>query len=99
MSGSDIVLFKSTNGGRSYTGPVRVNQDPANGDADQFQPWMAVTQSGQLNISFFDRRNDPGNYFIDTYLARSEDAGRTFTDLKSTMSAPESGPRPSPPAL
>ena len=60
------MLFKSTNGGRSYSGPVRVNQDPANGDADQFQPWMAVTPSGQVNISFFDRRNDPANYFIDT---------------------------------
>lgn len=82
MSGSDIVLFKSTNGGRSYSGPVRVNQDPGNGDADQFQPWMAVTPSGQVNISFFDRRNDPANYFIDTYLARSEDGGRTFTDRR-----------------
>jgi hypothetical protein len=84
MSGSDIVLFKSTNGGRSYTGPVRVNQDPANGDADQFQPWMAVTESGQINISFFDRRNDPSNYFIDTWLARSEDSGRTFTDRRAS---------------
>ncbi len=82
MSGSDIVLFKSTNGGRSYSRPVRVNQDPLNGDADQFQPAMAVTDSGQLNISFFDRRNDPANYFIDTYLARSEDGGRTFTDRR-----------------
>ncbi|MEA2139260.1 MAG: hypothetical protein QOG56_2410 [Solirubrobacteraceae bacterium] len=82
MSGSDIVLFKSTNGGRSYTGPVRVNQDPGNGDADQFQPWMAVTASGQVNISFFDRRDDPANYFIDTWLARSEDGGRTFTDRR-----------------
>ena len=81
-SGSDIVLFKSTNGGRSYTGPVRVNQDPRNGDADQFQPWMAVTPSGQINISFFDRRDDPANYFIDTWLARSEDGGRTFTDRR-----------------
>ncbi len=82
MSGSDIVLFKSTNGGRSYSGPVRVNQDPGNGDADQFQPWMAVTPSGQVNISFFDRRDDPANYFINTYLARSEDGGRTFTDRR-----------------
>ena len=76
MSGSDIVLFKSSNGGRSYTGPVRVNQDSRNGDADQFQPWMDVTECGQINISFFDRRNDPANYFIDTWLARSEDGGR-----------------------
>jgi hypothetical protein len=82
LSGSDIVLFKSTNGGRSYTGPVRVNQDAGNGDADQFQPWMAVTPSGQVNISFFDRRDDPANYFIDTWLARSEDGGRTFTDRR-----------------
>ena len=85
MSGSDIVLFKSTNGGRSYTGPVRVNQDPANGDADQFQPALAVTESGQVDISFFDRRNDPANYFIDTYLARSEDGGRTFTDRRASQ--------------
>jgi len=84
MSGSDIVLFKSSNGGRSYTGPVRVNQDPRNGDADQFQPWMAITESGQVNISFFDRRNDPANYFIDTWLARSEDGGRTFTDRRAS---------------
>ena len=85
LSGSDIVLFKSTNGGRSYTGPVRVNQDPRTGDADQFQPWMAVTESGQVNISFFDRRNDPANYFIDTYLARSEDGGATFTDRRASQ--------------
>ncbi len=82
LSGSDIVLFTSSNGGRSYGKPVRVNQDPANGDADQFQPWIAVTPSGQVNVSFFDRRNDPANYFIDTWLARSEDGGRTFTDRR-----------------
>jgi hypothetical protein len=82
QGGSDIVLFKSTNGGRSYTGPVRVNQDPVNSDADQFQPALAVTPSGQVDISFFDRRDDPSNYFIDTWLARSEDGGRTFTDRR-----------------
>ncbi|MBA3300111.1 MAG: exo-alpha-sialidase, partial [Thermoleophilaceae bacterium] len=82
LSGADIVLFKSVNGGRSYTGPVRVNQDPRNSDADQFQPWMAVTDRGQVNVSFFDRRNDPANYFIDTWLARSNDGGRTFGDTR-----------------
>ena len=84
MSGSDIILFKSTNGGRSYSRPVRVNQDPVTADADQFQPWMAVTESGQINISFFDRRNDPSNYYIDTWLARSEDGGLTFTDRRAS---------------
>jgi hypothetical protein len=81
-SGADIVLFKSADGGNSWTGPVRVNQDPKNADADQFQPWLAVTDRGQVNISFFDRRNDPANFFIDTYLARSNDGGATFADTR-----------------
>jgi hypothetical protein len=85
-SGADIVMFKSTNGGASYSGPVRVNQDAKNGDADQFQPWLAITDRDQLNVSFFDRRNDPSNYFIDTYLARSNNGGRTFKDTRASRS-------------
>jgi hypothetical protein len=85
-SGADIVMFKSTDGGNSWTGPVRVNQDKRNSDADQFQPWMDVTDKGQVNIMFFDRRNDPTNYFIDTYLARSNDGGRTFKDTRASAS-------------
>ena len=46
--------------------------------------WRSPT-SGQVNISFFDRRNDPANYFIDTYLARSEDGGATFTDRRASQ--------------
>src|SRR6185503_2817370 len=59
-----------------------VTQDNTN--ADQFQPYLAVTALGQLNVSFFDRRldapgsNHPGNFFIDTWLARSNDGGATW---------------------
>src|SRR3954468_16984630 len=81
-SGADIVLFKSTDGGNTYTGPVRVNQDGAKSPADQFQPWMAVTDNGQLDIMYFDRRNDPNNFFIDTYLSRSNDGGKKFEDTR-----------------
>ena len=83
-SGADIVLFKSTDGGDHWTGPVRVNQDPSNSDRDQFQPALAVTPKGQLDISYFDRRNDPNNFFIDTYLSRSNDGGKTFGDTRVT---------------
>src|SRR5439155_21061314 len=81
-SGADIVMFRSTDGGNTYTGPVRVNQDSKTSPADQFQPWMAVTDKGQLDIMYFDRRNDPNNFFIDTYLSRSNDAGKTFEDTR-----------------
>src|SRR4051795_8352269 len=81
-SGADIVLFKSTDGGQTYTGPVRVNQDSKTSPADQFQPWMVVTDKGQLDIMYFDRRNDPNNFFIDTFLSRSNDGGKTFKDTR-----------------
>ena len=77
MSGSDIVLFKSTDGGHATPARCASTRIRQNGDADQFQPWIAVTPSGQVNVSFFDRRNDPSNYFIDTYLARSKDGGES----------------------
>jgi len=84
-SGSDIVLFKSTDGGISYTGPVRVNHDAKGADADQFQPWLAVTPKGRVYVSYFDRRNDKGNnLFIDTFLSRSNDGGKTFKDTRVT---------------
>jgi hypothetical protein len=78
-SGADIVLFKSTNGGNTYGNAIKVNQDKGKGD--QFQPWLAITPAGQLNVSYFDRRNDPNNYFIQTWLSRSNDGGATFTDV------------------
>jgi hypothetical protein len=81
-SGADIVMFKSADGGQTYTGPTRVNQDPKSPLRDQFQPWLAVTPSGQLDIMYFDRRNDPNNFFIDTFLSRSNDGGKTFKDTR-----------------
>ena len=77
---ADIMLVKSTNGGLTWSEPSLVNGGRK--DADQFQPMPAVTRAGQLNIVYFDRRKDPDNYYIDTYLSRSNDAGVTFEDVR-----------------
>jgi hypothetical protein len=78
--GADIVMFKSTDGGVSYSGPKRVNQDKKN--RDQFQPWMAVTPKGQVDVMYFDKRNDPNDFFLGEYLSRSNDGGKTFKDTR-----------------
>jgi hypothetical protein len=83
----DIKLMRSGNGGTTWTAPVKVNQDDTN--ADQFQPYVRVTKRGQVNVSFFDRRldrpdppNHPGNFFIDTWLARSNDRGGSWQETR-----------------
>lgn len=88
---SDIMVVKSTTRGASWEAPIVVNQDGTN--ADQFQPYIDINKAGQINIAFFDRRNDVkivrngelihgGNFFIDVYLARSSDGGATFKEQR-----------------
>jgi hypothetical protein len=80
----DILVSKSTNGGGTWV-TTRVNQDALGNGKDQFQPQIAITGSGQVNISYFDRRNDPDNFFIDTYLSRSDDRGAHWSDIRVTQ--------------
>jgi hypothetical protein len=84
---ADIKLLSSFDGGTTWSAPKRVNKDVSN--ADQFQPYVRVTPRGQVDVSFFDRRldapeppNHPGNFFIDTFLARSNNAGRTWRETR-----------------
>ena len=81
----DILVSKSTNGGITWSAPARVNQDKIGNGKDQFQPQIAVTSLGQVNISYFDRRNDPDNFYIDTYLSRSDDGGAHWSDIRVTQ--------------
>jgi hypothetical protein len=76
---ADILFSTSTDGGRSWTpGPLRVNDDPQNNGANQFQPQIAVAPDGVVSIIFFDTRLDPLHRLIDVYLAQSIDHGASF---------------------
>ncbi|HEY2496651.1 MAG TPA: sialidase family protein [Candidatus Angelobacter sp.] len=73
----DIFVSSSTDYGRTWGAPVRVNSDPIHNGNDQFFQWMAVDpQSGAVNLIFYDRRTD--NERTSVTLARSTDEGKTF---------------------
>jgi hypothetical protein len=83
---TDVFLFKSTDGGTTWIGPTRVNDDPStqptttvNGQQvsnrncaftstdptcalvfgnDQWYPWVDISQRGDVNVVFEDRRLD-----------------------------------------
>jgi hypothetical protein len=103
---TDAFLLKSTDGGTTWVGPTRVNDDrsvPAPSrdcgragepacdgvpdlGADQWFPWVAVGEKGDVNVIFHDRRLDtdstavewpgsrqrPGNYLTWTWAAQCQ---------------------------
>src|SRR5215203_5756792 len=80
INDTDIWLSKSTDGGNTWSSPIRVNNDAAG--KQQFFTWMTIDQTnGYLYFVFYDRRNYPDNR-TDVYMARSIDGGNTFQNFK-----------------
>ncbi len=81
----DVFLATSDDGGKHWTPPVRVNNDPVHNGAEQFFQWLAVDPTdGSVNVIFYDRRGDPQNRKQIVVLARSTDGGRSFTNYAWT---------------
>ncbi|MCS6918025.1 MAG: sialidase family protein [Chitinophagales bacterium] len=81
---TDVFLSKSTDGGLTWSAPVRVNDDTT--QRHQFFSWMDIDQvTGHIYIVFYDRR-EHSNQNTDVYLAVSTDGGETFTNQKISNS-------------
>jgi hypothetical protein len=76
---SDILLYESFDNGQTWRAPLLVNDNAA--DANAFQPVVAVSPSGLVAVSYYDRRlpcpNEPwilpgdvgkNNFCIDTSI-------------------------------
>ncbi|RPH70619.1 T9SS C-terminal target domain-containing protein, partial [bacterium] len=84
-SNTDIFIAKSSDGGLTWSGAKKVNDDVS--ERHQFFTWMAIDQTtGFIYICFYDRRNTEG-IATDFYLARSTDGGETFQNFKVSESS------------
>jgi hypothetical protein len=58
----EVAFAMSTDGGVSWTTPVRINQTPANADnalrQQAFVPSVAVNDAGVVTVTYYDFRND-----------------------------------------
>jgi len=70
---TDVFVTRSTDSGQTWS-PAR--QVTTNRD-DQFFPWLSVSPTGTLAVTYFDRQF--GHPLIDTSLAQSLTGGRTWS--------------------
>ncbi len=88
-NGTDIFVARSTNGGSSWSAPVRANDDPTGVANDQFNQWLAVDPAnGAVDLSWNDTRNDPTHVSTDIFYTRSTDGGQTFATNVQVTTAP-----------
>lgn len=82
---TDVFLVKSTDGGMTWTQPLKVNDDQST--RHQFFTWMTIDQAtGHIWAVFYDRRNTTGDA-TDVYVARSTDGGDSFENFKVSQSS------------
>src|SRR5206468_2662427 len=83
---TDIFLVMSSDGGETWSKPIRVNDDKIGNDKQQFMSWMSVDPvSGFVYVLFYDRRNHDDNS-TDVYLAVSTNGGQSFKNMKISRS-------------
>jgi hypothetical protein len=83
---TDVFLSRSTDGGNTWSAPIRVNDDPLTTPRHQFLSSLTIDQAtGLLYCVFYDRR-DYTTDATDVYMAVSSDGGQTFVNSKISAS-------------
>lgn len=74
---SDVKFIRSTDGGQTWSAPVRVNDDSASGAWHWFGT-MSVAPNGRIDVIWNDTRNDPFQLLTEVYYSYSTDGGVTW---------------------
>jgi hypothetical protein len=86
-----VLLSRSTDGGRTWSAPVQVNQTPAGAyNRQAFLGSVHVAPNGVVAVTYYDMRNDiagDASLSTDVWITHSHDGGRTW-GTESHLSGP-----------
>jgi hypothetical protein len=86
-SGSAIAFSKSTDGGVTWSAPVRVNTRP---DIQAFTPSVEALANGTIAVTHYDLRfntPDPSTLPTDFWFLHSHDGGATWSETRVTSAS------------
>ncbi len=88
----DAFVCYSSDGGETWSTPIRVNDDLIGNGKIQYWPSVAISELGEISILFYDTRNTANNSFIEAYIARSIDGLNFTNELLSSEPSPTNIP-------
>jgi hypothetical protein len=74
------MFSRSTDGGNSWSTPVRVNDDPTGQGKYHWFGTMSIAPNGRLDFCWYDTRNSSNNSQSQLFFRSSNDGGTTFTN-------------------
>jgi len=78
-TGSDIMFARSTNGGQSFSAPVRINDDPVNHSKWHWMGTISVAPNGRIDALWLDTRNAANDEDSQLFYSYSTDGGVTWS--------------------
>ncbi len=88
---ADIMLSRSTDGGLTWSVPIRINTDPVSGDPFngnwQWFGSLSVAPNGRVDVSWFDTRDNPGTFLSRLYYSYSTDGGLSWSPNEALSDA------------
>jgi hypothetical protein len=78
-STTDVMFARSTDGGLTFSAPVKVNDDPVNPSKWHWFGTFSVAPNGRLDAVWYDTRNAANNTDSQLFYSFSTDAGVTWS--------------------
>ena len=75
---ANVMFARSTNGGRTWSAPVRINDDSSTQNAWHWFGTLAVAPNGRIDTCWNDTRHSPDGTHSELYYSWSEDGGRNW---------------------
>jgi hypothetical protein len=86
-AGNGDVFVSWSDDGLAWSAPMRVHDDGAS-PHDQVYPAISVGPDGTVDVTWYDRRDDPANYLLHVYHTWSRDGGQTWAPNTRISTAP-----------
>src|SRR5438309_7461230 len=77
--GTNVMFARSTDGGQSFSAPVRINDDPVNSSKWHWFGTIGVAPNGRIDSVWLDSRNAANNIDSQLFYSYSTDGGVTWS--------------------
>src|SRR5438874_6345816 len=77
-NGTDVMFARSTDGGQTFSAPVRINDDPVNHNKWHIFGTPSVAPNGRIDVVWLDSRNAANNIDMQLFYSYSTDGGVTW---------------------